>query len=84
VVEAVGKNAVTLSHGPVASLRWPAMTMDFRPPASGVPASIKQGVRVRFSFKQAGQGEYELTSVEPVPPSALTAPATPVAPGAKR
>ena len=84
VVEAVAKDAVTLSHGPIASLRWPAMTMDFRPPASGMPAPIKPGTRVRFAFRQAGEGAFELTAIEPAPPSAAAAPAMPAAPGAKR
>ena len=67
VVEAVAKDAVTLSHGPVPALRWPAMTMDFKPPAGGMPASIKPGTRVRFSFTQAGEGEFAIVAIQPAP-----------------
>ncbi|MBK7472662.1 MAG: efflux RND transporter periplasmic adaptor subunit [Betaproteobacteria bacterium] len=67
VVEAVAKDAVTLSHGPVPALRWPAMTMDFKPPAGGMPASIKPGTRVRFSFRQAGEGEFAIVAIQPAP-----------------
>ena len=67
VVEAVAKDAVTLSHGPVPSLRWPAMTMDFKPPAGGMPASIKPGTRVRFSFRPAGEGEFAIVAIQPAP-----------------
>ena len=76
VVEAVAKDAVTLSHGPVPALRWPAMTMDFKPPAGGMPASVKPGTRVRFSFRQAGEGEFAIVAIQPAP--------APAAAGAKR
>ena len=70
VVEAMAKDAVTLSHGPVPALRWPAMTMDFKPPAGGVPASIKPGMRVRFSFRQTGEGEFAIVAIQPAPAAA--------------
>jgi Cu(I)/Ag(I) efflux system membrane fusion protein len=77
LVESVAKDAVTLSHGPIPALRWPAMTMDFRPPAGGIPASIKPGTRVRFAFRQAGEGAFEITSIEPA--ASQAAPSTPAA-----
>jgi Cu(I)/Ag(I) efflux system membrane fusion protein len=86
VVEAVAAGALTLSHGPIPTLRWPAMTMDFQPPASGVPAAIKPGTRVRFSFRQAVDGEYQIVAIEavPAPAPATTAAAAAAVPGAKR
>lgn len=86
VVEAVTPGALTLSHGPITTLRWPAMTMDFRPPAGGVPAAIKSGTHVRFSLRQARDGEFEIVAIEALPdPSPATAtPAAPAAPGAGR
>jgi membrane fusion protein, copper/silver efflux system len=84
VVETVAKDAVAISHGPIPTLRWQAMTMEFRPPASGIPASVKAGTRVRFSVRQANDGEFEIVSIVPAPASTSPAPATPVNPGAKR
>jgi Cu(I)/Ag(I) efflux system membrane fusion protein len=84
VVESVAKDGITLSHGPIPTLRWQAMTMEFRRPASGIPASIKPGTHVRFSVRQAGDGEFEIVAIEPAPTSASTAPGTPATPGAKR
>ena len=64
-VEAVRKDAVTLSHGPIASLQWGAMTMDFGAPASGLPASLKPGQAVKFAFTMNKEGEPVLTRIEP-------------------
>jgi len=63
-VEAIAKDEVLLSHDPVASLKWPAMTMGFVPPPAW-PADVKVGDRVRFTFKAGAQsGEWVLSKVE--------------------
>jgi membrane fusion protein, copper/silver efflux system len=62
-VENVTADSITISHGPVASLNWPAMTMSFAKPAPKSFADIKPGDRVRFEFKEHGSG-YELQSVQ--------------------
>src|SRR5882672_7979881 len=64
-VEAVHKDAVTLSHGPIASMQWGAMTMDFGAPASGVPTSLKPGQAVKFTFTMNKDGVPVLTRIEP-------------------
>jgi membrane fusion protein, copper/silver efflux system len=66
-VEAVTKEAVTLSHDPIASMQWGAMTMDFKSPPSGIPSSIKPGARVRFAFTMGADGLPVLTHIEPEP-----------------
>lgn len=55
VVEAVDVAAgtITIAHGPVETLRWPAMTMTFKAPDADL-ASIKQGDRVVFEFTSIG------------------------------
>ncbi len=63
-VEKVGKGAVTLSHGPIPSMQWGPMTMDFKLPA-GAPAAIKEGDAVTFAFKPAPGGQFEITSIGP-------------------
>ncbi|HET8698697.1 MAG TPA: copper-binding protein [Gammaproteobacteria bacterium] len=41
---------VNISHGAVASAKWPAMTMSFRLANPGVAKDIKPGDRVDFQF----------------------------------
>ena len=75
-VEAVGKDAVTLSHGPIQSMQWGAMTMDFKIQPEGLPPGIKNGSTVTFDFKQRKDGQYELTAISPANPGAAGAKAT--------
>ena len=73
-VEAVGKDQITLSHGPIPSLAWGAMTMDFRqPPPEDLPPGLKAGDRVSFEFYMAADGLPQLTRVAPqvVAPGAI-------------
>ncbi len=72
-VEAIGKDAVTISHEPVPSLQWGPMTMDFKLPAAGLPNSIAKGGAVTFEFRQRKDGQYELTGISL---AAQTKPAT--------
>ncbi len=62
-VEAIAKDEVMLSHDPVPSLKWPAMTMGFVPPAAW-PADVKVGDRIAFTFKAgAAPGQWVVTGV---------------------
>ena len=63
-VESVDANGITVSHGPVASLKWPAMTMGFGKPDAKAFADVKPGDTVRFEFRQGGAMGYELVSVQ--------------------
>lgn len=65
-VESVEAGGITISHGPVASLKWPEMTMAFGKQDAKAFADVKAGDRVRFEFKQGGPMGYELTSVQRV------------------
>lgn len=65
-VEAIGKDTLTLSHGPIASLKWPPMTMEFkRPPA--LSGNLKVGDRVAFEFYMEPDGIAQLTRVTAMP-----------------
>ncbi len=67
-VEAVDPagGTVTLAHGPVASLKWPAMTMDFRVKDPALSRSLKPGQKIDFEFVDAGGGgEYLVVRVQP-------------------
>ncbi|HZX26580.1 MAG TPA: efflux RND transporter periplasmic adaptor subunit [Telluria sp.] len=55
-IEAVGKDTVTISHGPIDTLKWGAMTMDFQLPPGGLPAGIGVGDTVHFTIGEAKGG----------------------------
>ena len=81
-VEAVGKDGITLSHGPIPSLAWGAMTMDFKqPPAKDLPPDLKAGDRVSFEFYMGADGLPQLTRVSPL---AAAPGGMPAASGGKR
>ena len=67
-VEGVEPDGITISHGPVATLKWPAMTMGFSKPAPGAFADVKPGDTVRFEFREGGPMGYELLSVQRLQP----------------
>ena len=61
-ITAIETDSITLSHGPVASLNWPAMVMAFGKPDGGVPAELKVGDHVAFTFKQVETG-YQIETI---------------------
>ena len=69
-IEAIGGDTLTLSHGPIPSLKWGAMTMDFKqPPKSALPRNLAVGDRVTFEFQMDAEGP-QLTRVSPATPTA--------------
>lgn len=67
-VESVETDGITISHGPVPTLKWPPMTMGFSKPNPNAFAEVKPGDTVRFEFKEGGPMGYELLSVQRVQP----------------
>ncbi len=67
-VESISKDAMTLSHGPIASMKWGPMTMDFKLPPGGVPRNVEAGDRVTFEFFVDKEGLPRLTRVTPLAP----------------
>ncbi|MBF0272493.1 MAG: copper-binding protein [Magnetococcales bacterium] len=62
-----GKRIVNIQHGPIAVLKWPAMTMDFAV-APGVDLkTLKSGKKVRFILKKDVQAGYQITGITPTP-----------------
>lgn len=43
-----------VSHGPIASLQWPAMTMIFKLARPDLAAQLHEGDTITFRFRQAG------------------------------
>ena len=56
------KGVVTIAHGPVESLKWPAMTMGFKSKDQKVLQGVKPGQKVSFEFVQQGK-DYVITSL---------------------
>ena len=72
---------VSLSHGPVASLKWPAMTMEFKAANAALLQTLKPGAMVTVEFVERQPGEWVITSVKPMVMGAA-APASATAAGA--
>ncbi|MBS0349335.1 MAG: efflux RND transporter periplasmic adaptor subunit [Proteobacteria bacterium] len=66
---------VSLSHGPVASLKWPAMTMEFKVANPSLLQALKPGVKVDVEFVERQPGEWVITSATPAGKAAPSAPA---------
>ena len=62
-VEELSATAVTLKHGPIASLEWGPMTMPFSLPSPDVAKNLKTGDSVRFRFRQV-DGDFVIESIE--------------------
>jgi len=83
VVVEMDKDGITLDHGPVPALKWPAMTMPFQWAQPALAQGLKVGQRVEFSFRQQGD-EHIVTRIQPAaarPATTASAAARP-APGA--
>lgn len=61
-IDAAG-GRVTLAHGPVPSLQWPAMTMGFAATPEQL-AGLKVGDRVEFEFRAEGMNA-RILSIRP-------------------
>jgi Cu(I)/Ag(I) efflux system membrane fusion protein len=79
-VEAIGRDSLTLSHGPIPSLKWGSMTMDFKLPRTGAPRGVAVGDTVEFSFGMDADGLPQLSTVRPRAPASRQQAATPTAP----
>lgn len=65
-IEAVDAAAgkLTISHGPVEALKWPAMTMGFKATPEQV-ASVQVGQKVQFEFESQGM-DGTITQIAPI------------------
>lgn len=61
-VTEISGDRVTISHGPVEGIGWPAMTMGFKAGSPEMTRSINVGDPVAFQFKKDGES-YTLTSL---------------------
>jgi RND family efflux transporter MFP subunit len=66
-VKAIDANSGSLSiaHGPVETLKWPAMTMDFKAANSALLAGLQPGTGIAFEFVERSPGEWVITKITP-------------------
>lgn len=55
---------VTINHGPVDSLGWPAMSMDFKLANPAVTKDVRSGDLIAFEFVERAAGEWVVTSMK--------------------
>ena len=74
---------VTVTHAPIASLSWPAMTMDFILANPSLTDKLKAGSPIDIEFVERGPGEWVITKMEakaqtkPIAPAAAPTVADP-------
>jgi len=68
--------SVTVTHGPVASLKWPGMTMDFVLANPSLTERLKPGSAIAIEFVERQPGEWVITKMD------ATAAAKPITPAA--
>jgi Cu(I)/Ag(I) efflux system membrane fusion protein len=70
-VQSVDAKAGTLSiaHGPVETLKWPAMEMEFKAANGALLASVKPGTAIAFEFVERAPGEWVVTRIAPDAPA---------------
>lgn len=69
-IESVNPGSLTISHGPIPSAQWGAMTMDFAAHDAALLKGWKPGDRIRFHFHLGKDGEATLSTVETTADSA--------------
>ena len=57
---AAGK--LTIKHGPVESLKWPAMTMTFKAKDKAMLSKVKKDQKISFTFIEQGK-DYVVTEI---------------------
>ena len=70
-VEAVdpGGGTVEIYHGPISSLKWPAMTMEFKVKDKAMLAGVKKGQAIEIDITQRGPGEFVIERIAPAVPA---------------
>jgi Cu(I)/Ag(I) efflux system membrane fusion protein len=66
-IVALDDSSVTLAHGPIPSIEWGSMTMQFARPSEPLP-DLAIDEAVRFTFTMGADGMPRLTSIESAEP----------------
>ena len=65
MIEALAADSVTLSHGPIPSAKWVAMTMKFALPAGASRSALTVGQHVDFAFTIGADGQPRIARIGP-------------------
>jgi len=57
------KARIKLSHGPIQTMGWPAMTMGFSVKDKEILNQVKVGDKIDFELVYEGPGEYYITKI---------------------
>jgi Cu/Ag efflux protein CusF len=61
---------VNITHEPIASLKWPGMSMDFPLANSSLATGIQPGSAIAFELVERGEGEWVITKLQAKPAKA--------------
>jgi Cu(I)/Ag(I) efflux system membrane fusion protein len=67
--EVYDDGSVSITHDPIPSLKWPAMTMDFALANPSLAANVKPGSTIDFEIVERGAGEWVITRMTTMEPS---------------
>ncbi len=56
---------INIAHGPIASLNWPAMTMDLQVRDKALLKDVTPGQNVEFDIAQTGPTQFVITRMAP-------------------
>jgi Cu(I)/Ag(I) efflux system membrane fusion protein len=59
----VKSGTLSIAHGPVETLKWPAMTMDFKAANQTLLTGLQPGTGVAFEFVERSPGEWVITKI---------------------
>jgi Cu/Ag efflux protein CusF len=62
------EGTISLNHGAIPSLKWPAMTMEFKVANASLLKDLKPGAPVSFEFVERQPGEWIITALRPAAP----------------
>jgi Cu/Ag efflux protein CusF len=57
-------NTLSIAHGPIASLKWPSMTMEFAVSHNTLVKGLQAGAAITFEFVERQPGEWVIVSLE--------------------
>ena len=59
------KRQLNITHGPIAALNWPGMTMNFGVAPSVDLKALKAGSKISFTLTRGADGMYVIDAVKP-------------------
>lgn len=62
----LSQGKINFTHGPIESLKWPGMTMDFTVKDKAILKGIKPGQKVEFEVVQEGPGQFYVNRITPL------------------